>query len=118
MQVGRLPVSPTGAYRLVGQSPRNLGKQKHVHDCAGQLRYLVRMHRRDFLQLATVASACAATPTDIPKYRIVSRFEPSPKPGMPGPFPGKVVRVHSEKSVNAATQKVDARTVGEMLSRG
>src|SRR5450755_1138078 len=76
------------------------------------------MHRRDFLQLATVASACAATPTDIPKYRIVSRFEPSPKPGMPGRFPGKVVRVHSEKSVNTATHKVDARTVGEMLSRG
>jgi hypothetical protein len=76
------------------------------------------MHRRDFLQLATVASACAATPTDIPKYRIVSRFEPSPKPGMPGPFPGKVVRVHSEKSVDTATHKVDPRTVGEMLSRG
>src|SRR5271170_5822200 len=76
------------------------------------------MHRRDFLQLATVASACAATPTDIPKYRIVSRFAPSPKPGMPGPFPGKVVRVHSEKSVDNATHRVDAPTVTEMLSRG
>jgi hypothetical protein len=76
------------------------------------------MHRRDFLQLATVASACAATPIDVPKYRVVSRFAPSPKPGMPGPFPGKAVRVHSEKSVDTATGNVDAPTVNEMLSRG
>jgi hypothetical protein len=76
------------------------------------------MHRRDFLQLATVASACAATPTDLPKYHVVSRFAPSQKPGMPGPFPGKVVRVHSEKSVDSATHKADAPTVAEMLSRG
>src|SRR5580658_1734902 len=76
------------------------------------------MHRRDFLQLATVASACAATANDIPKYRVVSRFAPAPKPGMPGPFPGKAVRVHSEKSVDTATGKVDAPTVSEMLSRG
>jgi hypothetical protein len=75
------------------------------------------MHRRDFLQLATVASACAAT-TDTPKYRIVSRFAPSPKPGMPGLFPGKAVRVHSEKSVESATGSVDSPTVNEMLSRG
>jgi hypothetical protein len=76
------------------------------------------MHRRDFLQLATMASTCAATPTDIPKYRIVTRFAPSPKPGMPGLFPGKAVRVHSEKSVDSATHKVDAPNVTEMLSRG
>jgi hypothetical protein len=82
------------------------------------LRYLVTMHRRDFLQLAAMASASAATANDIPKYRVVSRFAPAPKPGMPGPFPGKAVRVHSEKSVDTATGKVDAPTVSEMLSRG
>jgi hypothetical protein len=76
------------------------------------------MHRRDFLHFATMASACAAAPVDVPKYRIVSRFTPSPKPGMPGPFPGKAVRVHSEKSVDTATHKIDAPTVAEMLSRG
>jgi hypothetical protein len=76
------------------------------------------MHRRDFLQLAAMASASAATANDIPKYRVVSRFAPAPKPGMPGPFPGKAVRVHSEKSVDTATGKVDAPTVSEMLSRG
>jgi hypothetical protein len=76
------------------------------------------MHRRDFLQLAAMASASAATATDIPKYRVVSRFAPSPKPGMPGPFAGKAVRVHSEKSVDSATDRVDEATVAEMLSRG
>jgi hypothetical protein len=76
------------------------------------------MHRRDFLQLAAMASASAATATDIPKYRVVSRFAPSPKPGMPGPFAGKAVRVHSEKSVDSATDRVDEGTVAEMLSRG
>jgi len=37
---------------------------------------------------------------------------------MPGPFPGRVVRVHSEKSVGNSTHQVDAPTVREMLSRG
>jgi len=37
---------------------------------------------------------------------------------MPGPFPGKAVRVHSEKSVDTATHKIDDRAVREMLSRG
>src|SRR5271154_1281908 len=69
---------------------------------------LVPMHRRDFLQFASMASACAAAPIDVPKYRIVSRFTPSPKPGMPGPFLGKAVRVHSEKSVDTSTHKIDA----------
>lgn len=87
------------------------------------MRYLVTMrlplHRRSFLHLAAMASASAATTaTDIPKYRVVSRYAPAPKPGMPGPFPGKAVRVHSEKSVDTATDKVDAPTVSEMLSRG
>lgn len=82
------------------------------------MRYLGGMHRRDFLQLAAVASACAATTNDIPKYRVVSRFAASSKPGMPGAFAGKAVRVHSEKSIDAATQTVDAPTVREMMSRG
>jgi hypothetical protein len=37
---------------------------------------------------------------------------------MPGPFPGKAVRVHAEKSVDSATHQVDAPTVAQMLSRG
>src|SRR5437868_15291521 len=37
---------------------------------------------------------------------------------MPGPFPGKAVRVHSEKSVDTAKHKIDAPSVREMMSRG
>src|SRR5712692_4848484 len=76
------------------------------------------MDRRDFLQLAAAATAGASTNADIPNYRVVSRFARSPHPGMPGPYPGKLVRVHSEKSIDSATQQVDVPTVREMLSRG
>jgi len=37
---------------------------------------------------------------------------------MPGPFPGRVVRVHSEKSIDASNSNVDIPTVREMMSRG
>jgi len=37
---------------------------------------------------------------------------------MPGPYPGQAVRVHSEKSIDAASGKVDRETVRQMLSAG
>jgi uncharacterized protein (DUF362 family) len=78
------------------------------------------MRRRSFLQLAAAAATTArSAPTDgPPSYRVVTPFPPSPKPGMPGPFPGKVVRVRAEKSIETATEKVDVSTVREMMSRG
>ena len=54
----------------------------------------------------------------IPKYRVVTRFKPTEKPGMPGPYAGQVVAVHSEKSIDAGSEKVDLPTVREMMSRG
>jgi len=53
-----------------------------------------------------------------PVYRVVTHFAPSPHPGMPGPYPGQVVRVHSEKSIDAQTDKVDRALVKQMLSTG
>lgn len=76
------------------------------------------MLRRNFLQLATAAGAYAAAPTDLPKYKVVTGFKAAPNPGMPGPYPGKAVRVHSNKSVDDATHKINAPTVKEMLARG
>src|SRR5579864_2685166 len=76
------------------------------------------MHRRNFLQLAAAASARASTPPGTPSYRVVSSFQPTAHPGMPGPYPGKVVRVHSEKSIDSATSVVDVPTVRDMMSRG
>ena len=77
------------------------------------------MERRKFLQLATAVSAGAAgTHDEIPKYHIVSRFKPAPKPGMPGPYAGQVVSVHSERSIDADSEKVDVPTVRDMIARG
>ena len=53
-----------------------------------------------------------------PVYRVVTHFVPSPHPGMPGPYPGQVVRVHSEKSIDSQTDKVDRAVVKQMLSTG
>ena len=37
---------------------------------------------------------------------------------MPGPYPGQAVRVHSDKSIDASSGKVDRETVRRMLSAG
>lgn len=76
------------------------------------------MFRRKFLQLASAATASAAALDTTPTYRTVSAFPRSSRPGMPGPFPGKVVRVHSEKSIDPASNDVDGPTVREMISLG
>ncbi|MDQ2948003.1 MAG: DUF362 domain-containing protein [Acidobacteriota bacterium] len=70
------------------------------------------------MQLATAATASAAVVDTLPSYRVVSAFPRSPHPGMPGPFPGKVVRVHAGKSIDTDSNVVDVPTVREMISRG
>ena len=67
--------------------------------------------------MAPVALA-ASLHEDLPKYRIVTRYEPAAQPGMPGPYSGQVVRVHSEKSIDEQSEKVDVPTVREMISQG
>ena len=37
---------------------------------------------------------------------------------MPGPYPGQVIRVHSENSIDAASGKVDRQLVKQMIARG
>jgi uncharacterized protein (DUF362 family) len=76
------------------------------------------MHRRNFLQLAAVLSARASTTPGTPDYRIVTPFPAAPNQGMPGAYAGKAVRVHSEKSIDSSTAKVDVPTVRDMMSRG
>jgi uncharacterized protein (DUF362 family) len=73
--------------------------------------------RRFFLQVAA-ASPLLGTPVDEPVYKVVTQFKPAAKPGMPGPYPGQVVRVHSEKSIDADADKVDRAVVKQMLSSG
>ena len=78
------------------------------------------MNRRGFLHAAAAAPAAlaASLPEQLPKYHIVSRFQSWPAPGMPGPYPGKVVRVHAEKSIDIESEKVDADIVREMMAQG
>lgn len=78
------------------------------------------MQRRDFLTLPTVAGAALAAPKtdDLPKYRVQSSYAAAKVPGMPGPFPGKVVNVHSANSIDTKTEKVDPAVVAEMIKQG
>jgi uncharacterized protein (DUF362 family) len=78
-----------------------------------------RLDRRKFLAAAAMMPALQALEVrDVPKYKVVTRFKPWPKPGMPGAYPGKVVTVHSPKCIDEATEKVDVPTVREMIARG
>ncbi len=78
------------------------------------------MHRRAFVRL--LAAAPLVRPlqirSDLPKLRIVSTYSPSTTPGMPGPYPGRVVAVKSEKSVNTSTGQANDAVVREMMAWG
>jgi hypothetical protein len=78
------------------------------------------MYRREFLQAAAAAPVALAADLrqDLPRYRVVSRFQPVPHPGMPGPYVGNVVRVHAEKCIDEKSEKVDVTTVREMMAQG
>jgi hypothetical protein len=82
------------------------------------------MDRRAFVRLMAAApllpslKGTAEPPTDLPRLRIVSPFKPAARPGMPGPHPGRVVRVRSEKSVDVETSAADDAVVREMMARG
>lgn len=79
------------------------------------------MDRRCFLHLAAATPLAGAEQKDdnpIPHYKVVSHFEPAKNPGMPGPYPGQVVRVHAENSIDAESEKVNAEVVKKMISEG
>ena len=62
--------------------------------------------------------AAAAALPDTPKYHVVTAFQPTAHPGMPGPYPGSVISVKAEKSIDPESEKVDATVVAEMVRRG
>jgi uncharacterized protein DUF362 len=82
------------------------------------------MDRRSFVRLMAAAPFVpslkeAADPPDaLPKLRIVTPYAPAPRPGMPGPFPGRVVAVKSEKCVDTETSAANDAVVREMMARG
>lgn len=64
------------------------------------------------------AAPLLASPVDEPVYRVVTSYKPAPVPGMPGPYPGQVVRVHSENSIDTASAKVNRDIVKHMIAAG
>jgi uncharacterized protein (DUF362 family) len=58
------------------------------------------------------------SPVDEPVYRVVSPHKPAAKPGMPGPYPGQVVRVHAADSIDVESERVNRDVVKRMLSSG
>ena len=54
------------------------------------------MNRRNFLQASLAAPAFAANTDPSPVYRIVTPYTKSGSFGMPGVYPGQVVRVHKD----------------------
>jgi hypothetical protein len=82
------------------------------------------MKRRTFVQLLA-ASPLASSLTEskaeaegVPKYRVVSQYKPAAQPGMPGPFPGRVIAVKSAKCIDETGERADPDVVREMMERG
>ncbi|MCI0337825.1 MAG: DUF362 domain-containing protein [Acidobacteria bacterium] len=80
------------------------------------------MKRRTFVKLLAatpIASTVSAEQsTNIPKYHIVSSYKPAALPGMPGPYPGKVIAVKAAKCLDETGEKINAEVVREMMERG
>jgi len=78
------------------------------------------MDRRAFLELLAAAPLASAVRAEdaAPLYRIVSRYAPAAVPGMPGPWPGRVVSLRSPRCLDEAGVVVDADVVREMMDRG
>ena len=76
------------------------------------------MDRREFLAAMAAVPALNLQERPAPKYHIVSSYKPVPNPGMPGPYPGRVVTVHSPTCIDVATETADAPTVRAMMTRG
>ncbi len=76
------------------------------------------MDRRTFLTLTAAATASGESRSDLPKYRVVSRFQPAPVPGMPGKHPGSVVRVRAAQCIDTSTEAVNVPVMREMIAQG
>ena len=77
------------------------------------------MDRRTFLaSVPAFVALNALQPRPVPNYRIVTRYSATAVPGMPGPYPGRVVTVHSPDCIDEVTEKVDVPTVKAMIAAG
>ena len=78
------------------------------------------MDRREFVRLLAVSpiAGMQATQAGLPALRVVSKFTAAKVPGMPGPYPGRVVSVTSDKCVDTTTNDANDAIVREMMAQG
>jgi hypothetical protein len=85
------------------------------------------MDRRSFVRLMAAlpfapslkgAPGDPGTATVLPKLNVVTKYPAARVPGMPGPYPGRVIAVKSEKSVDVETSAANDEVVREMMARG
>src|SRR6266513_4495887 len=94
------------------------------------------MHRRAFVRLLAAAAASAKAAglnlaakgrasadrlqirSDLPPLKIFSRYPHAASPGMPGPFPGRVIAVKSDKCVDTTTNTDNDQVVRDMMAQG
>jgi len=78
------------------------------------------MHRRSFVLLLAAAPLAGTLQkfSGIPALRVESNYAPAKVPGMPGPYPGRVVSVKSDKAVDIPTGRADDAIVREMMAQG
>ena len=82
------------------------------------------MHRRTFLATAAASPMLnlplpGAPKSDMPEYRTVTKYpHGAANMGMPGRYPGQVVRVRAENSIDTLTEKLNVPVVDEMIARG
>jgi uncharacterized protein (DUF362 family) len=80
------------------------------------------MERREFVRLLAATPLAsrvhAEEKREIPKYKILSSYKPAAHPGMPGPYPGEVVSVKSDRCLNETGEQINAEVVREMMERG
>jgi Domain of unknown function (DUF362) len=55
---------------------------------------------------------------EVPALRVVSSYKPASGSGMPGPYPGRVVSVNSDRCVDTVTGRASDEVVREMMARG
>jgi hypothetical protein len=78
------------------------------------------MDRRAFVRLfAGVPLAASLKPAaGLPRLHVVTKYHRMPRLGMPGPYPGVVAQIRSDRCVDEATGTANADVVREMLTRG
>jgi hypothetical protein len=77
------------------------------------------MDRRTFVQLLATTPLVSHLPADHqPQYRLVTPHKAAATPGMPGPYPGQVVKVKAANCVDEKSNAANAEVVREMMRRG